>query len=122
MIKLKSPCIINGLHVTEIHVNAGINSSIAPTINAVYALCHKPETITEPQITQDNAPMPFWETHGRCEANNANWSPKTIQLLSDLLMSMEEDLLPLHFVIDEPKEEIDDDDTFLGGEEATPQI
>lgn len=77
-------CRINGIHIMEVKIDgvgqAGYN------MGAVYATLEK---------TGDQQAL----THGRCTAVPKNWSAETKRLMGELLLSMEQDLLPRHFKI-----------------------
>lgn len=90
---------INGLQVTEVTIT---QMPRAPRImNAVYAL----GSFKEMQATDElgRPTVAITGVHGRCTAKMddpvapVEWSKQTMKLLSELLDSMEEDLLPRHF-------------------------
>lgn len=58
-------------------------------------------------------------THGRCTEDSKGWSTRTWDALHELINSMEEDLLPLHFKI---KEEVDERTESGGLGEGVGQI
>ena len=77
---------INALQVTEIEIsNFPDHGTI---VNATYAL-----------VDYDEKAKKVVHTHGRCTANTNNWSPETLDLIQELIESMETDLLPRHFAI-----------------------
>jgi hypothetical protein len=95
----KGECKINGIHVTEVTIknlhptSVGVQGQeMSPVMEAVYATIEgkeeKKELGTRSSVVH---------THGRCTAYPSNWSKDTLQLLRDLLESMEIDLLPRHF-------------------------
>lgn len=106
----RSKCRINGLHVTEVTVEAMPN--MQTKMNAVYALG---------EISKKPEGSLIVGTHGRCSAYTNNWSKTTLKLLDELLSSMEEDLLPRHF---EEVTEMEDEDAGIkpGEDEESRQI
>ena len=75
---------INALQVTEIAVT---NFPDAGTVmNATYAL-----------VECDPKTGKVIGTHGKCTANPKNWSNDTLELLKELIASMENDLISRHF-------------------------
>lgn len=87
-------CKINGLQVTEVTIKDLPNAQ--RTMDAVYALG---EFKKLPALDERGLPVTaLTGTHGRCTAYTTNWSENTMKLLAELLSSMEEDLLPRHFV------------------------
>lgn len=81
---LEHSCKINGIQVTEVTIKDLPNGQ--RTMDAIYALG---EYKSEKHLLTG--------THGRCTAYTQNWSESTMKLLTELLSSMEEDLLPRHF-------------------------
>lgn len=99
---------INGVHV--MHLEA--NFAQMPTMNATYALGMGAESSDGVHVLH--------ETHGQCSAYHTNWSPHTLALLGELVKSMEQDLLPVHFKVDQMEE--DNERIGIGGQQETPQI
>ena len=89
MITTEAECRINGVHVTEVKIESSVEAEQV-AMSAVYAtleaLADKPGG--KPRLAY---------THGRCTATPNNWSNKTLDMLRDLLKSMERDLLSRHF-------------------------
>lgn len=86
---------INGIQVTEVDIRA--LPGRPQTMDAVYALGDFTE---QPGAGTDGDPrFSLQHTHGRCSANTNNWSERTMNLLEELISSMEEDLLPRHFEV-----------------------
>lgn len=77
---------INALQVTEISITNFPDSGTV--VNATYAL-----------IEYDHKATRVIGTHGKCTANPKNWSEDTMQLMKELIASMEADLTPRHFAI-----------------------
>jgi hypothetical protein len=75
---------INAVQVTEVTVSNFPDTGTI--VNAVYAL-----------VEFDPKQGKVVGTHGKCTANPKNWSDDTLQLMTELLASMEADLLPRHF-------------------------
>jgi len=102
----RGECKINGLHVTEVTIknlsplNAGvidveIDPSKPPTgavMEAVYATLEAKD-----ERALGKSRFSSIVTHGRCTAVPSNWSQRTLQLLAELLDSMETDIMPRHF-------------------------
>ena len=105
---------INGLHVMEVTVKNHPDTGQALT--ATYALCRGDQRIGDlRQPTRVSA-----ETHGKCTALPNNWSPRTLEILGELLGSMEDDLLPRHFDVGATEES---DERFgIGADEDAPQV
>jgi len=89
MITTESDCRINGLHITEVKAEVPVEGGL-PCMTATYATL---EALAE----KPGLPARLAHTHGRCNAFPGNWSKETIDLLAELLKSMEEDLLSQHF-------------------------
>jgi hypothetical protein len=102
---------INGLHVVEVTIKNLPSTPI--TMDAIYALGVAEKSPTGRAVLQ--------ETHGQCSAYTTNWSKKTMDLLAEMIHSMEEDLLPRHF---ETKAGLEDEDARFepGGDEDARQI
>ena len=108
---------VNGVHVMEAHID--IMSPIFVKMEATYALVRaEKKNPSDPESGLDV------ETHGKCTAYPNNWSEKTVRCLHELLDSMEEDLLPQHFEIDNDTKEAFDDATGTEhrGEEGPAQV
>jgi hypothetical protein len=104
MKRTEARCKINGLVIAEVTIN---NFTDMPSMEATYALLEH----------GSEAPL----THGKCTANQSNWSGRTMDLMEELIHSMGEDLMQVHFNI-EGKETIDGEGTELGGAEGPPQV
>jgi hypothetical protein len=103
---------INALQVTEITVTNFPDSGTV--MNAVYALVEYDHKLTR-----------VVGTHGKCTANPKNWSEDTLQLMKELIASMEEDLIPRHFATQlNPNTEKNDNDkrTEARGLEEADQV
>jgi hypothetical protein len=77
--------IINGLQVTEITI-VNMPKTRGVGMEATYAL-----------LQADPKTKTVLNTHGKCSANMSNWSEDTLKILTSLIESMENDLLPKHF-------------------------
>ena len=115
-------CLINAIHIAEITINntSSLVNGKGVVMSATYALA-----IGDPKTQKVQS------THGKCTATPQNWSKETLEKLSDLIDSMEHDLLPRHFdVMPKPEQvlntlqENDNDETRYetGRHEETPQI
>lgn len=104
MTRTEARCRVNGLVVAEVTIK---NYTDMPGMDATYALLEH----------SDKPPV----THGKCTANQTNWSGKTVELMERLIHSMEEDLMQVHFNI-ERKEMIDGEGTESGGSEGPLQV
>lgn len=82
---VEAECVINSLRIMEVTVKR-VFPEAGTSAEAVYALGQG-----------DVKTKQLLYTHGRCTAVTANWSKRTLELLTDLLDSMEEDLIPRHF-------------------------
>jgi hypothetical protein len=109
MLDADAKCVITGLHVMETNIVHAAGQQ--PVMTAEYVLVAGGSNNTQIQT----------RAQGTCKAPNSHWSPKTRELLQDLIESMETDLLPRHFEVREGMEE-DNERTQLGGVERTPQI
>lgn len=88
---------VNGVHLTEITVKINPSLSAASPSQAemvaTYALVeYRERDPKNPGIGGRKF------THGKCHAYGLNWSKGTMELLGQLIASMESDLLPRHFV------------------------
>lgn len=126
----KGECKINGLHITEVAIknlsplNAGIiDSEIDPNkpptgavMEAVYATLEATD-----ERALGNGRFARVVTHGRCTAVPSNWSLRTLQLLAELLDSMETDIMPRHF---QESAAVEDEDARLepGADEEVGQV
>lgn len=95
----KGECKINGVHVVEATIknlhptSVGVQGQeMGPLMEAVYSTV---EGRAEKKEIGNRSTVVH--THGRVNANHANWSKDTLHLLQSLLESMEIDLLPRHF-------------------------
>lgn len=104
MKRTEAQCRINGLVIAEATIN---NYTDMPSMVATYALLEH----------GSDAPL----THGKCTANQSNWSARTLELMEKLIESMGDDLMQVHFNI-EGKETIDGEGTELGGSEGPLQV
>ena len=77
---------INALQVTEITITNFPDTGTV--MNAAYAL-----------VEYDELAKRVVGTHGKCTSNPKNWSEDTLQILKELIASMEIDLIPRHFAI-----------------------
>jgi hypothetical protein len=115
-------CKINGVHVVSvdvdnmrsIQVRAGVPTS--PQMTATYATV---EGTAEDAVKGTQKTL--LHTHGKCSAQVETWSERTLNLLNELLDSMEQDLLPYHFSEGASAEE-EDARTGLGTNEKPDQI
>lgn len=83
---------VNGVHLTEITITAKLElNQTPPEMTATYAL-------VEYHVRDQKHPDGRKFTHGKCTAYRWNWSKGTLELLEQLMSSMESDLLPRHFV------------------------
>jgi len=99
-------CKINGLEITTADIKRG--SDRRPAMMAEYVLLGVPEN--EPALL-----------HGKQQAVPNNWSPRTQELLKELVDSMEIDLMSFHFEVE--KQEASNAPRFESGEfEETPQV
>lgn len=96
-------CKVNAIQITEVTVDRLPNAPL--TLKAVYALGQ----------VADGAGI--IGTHGKCTAYTHNWSKDTMELLDELMESMEEDLLPRHF--EETAGTEDTDEGIESGEDET---
>lgn len=103
-------CKINGIHIAEVTIKNMPNTSL--TLEAIYALGEMEERADKPVITG---------THGKCTAYAHCWSKGTVELLDQLMKSMEEDLLPRHFELAAGMEDRDEG-IESGEDEAASQI
>ena len=87
MKRVDGRCKINGLLVAEVDIAHMPGKPL--TMDAKYALGVAQALPTGAVTLQ--------ETHGQCSAYTNNWSERTMELLTQLLDSMERDLLPRHF-------------------------
>lgn len=101
-------CKINSVQVTH----AVIEIRQLPTMTAVYGLAEAERLPTGQHTIKD--------IHGKCDAYHNNWSPRTLELLGDLIRSMEEDLLSSHFDVGDTEEK--HERLAIGGHQETPQI
>ena len=105
---------VNGVHVMEAHIDR--LSPLYIKMEANYALVQAvKQDLADPNSGYDI------NTHGKSTAYPTNWSERTLQLLRELIDSMEEDLLPQHFDT-EPKEVSDETGTEYRGEEGPAQV
>jgi hypothetical protein len=104
MKRTEAQCKINGLVIAEATIN---NYTGMPSMEATYALL------------EHGSGMPM--THGKCTANQSNWSGRTIELMEELIESMSDDLMAVHFNI-ERKEILDAERTESGGTEGPLQV
>ena len=102
-------CKINGVQVMSLEVTL----QQLPTLNATYALCRGEKNLATGNYVSQ-------ETHGRCTAYQTNWSPRTLELLGELIHSMEEDLLPVHFDVGTMEDK--NERLAIGGHQETPQF
>lgn len=103
----KGECRINGLHITEVKITneravitrvyneEEIDPTKPPTAAVMEAVYATLEARTDPVAGLNRQTV--LHTHGRCTATPQNWSRGTLQLLAELLDSMEKDLIPRHF-------------------------
>ena len=103
-------CKINGIHIAEVTLKNMPNTSL--TLEAIYALGEMEERQGRHVITG---------THGKCTAYAHCWSKGTMELLEELMRSMEEDLLPRHFELTAGMEDTDEG-IESGEDEAASQI
>ena len=107
------PCLINGLQVVEIAI-MNMPTTTGIVMSADYALL-----VADPKTTQVIA------THGKCSAVHTNWSNRTMAIVTQLIESMEQDLLSRHFDVEatpDEKEGIDDEGIEPTGQEGPGQI
>ena len=105
---------INALQVTEITITNFPDSGTV--VNAVYAL-----------VEYDHKTTKVIGTHGKCTANPKNWSEDTMQIMKELIASMEADLTPRHFATQrnpsmERSNDADETRTETRGLEETDQV
>ena len=110
MIMMSSKCKINGIFVTEITISDRPNAQ--RNVEAVYALG---------EVDKKGTGHLIHGTHGRCTAYTNNWSKDTMEILDQLIKSMEEDLLPRHFEVTAGMED-KDEGIEPGEDEGTNQI
>lgn len=103
----KGECKINGIHITEVkitndravvtraHTEEEVDPTRPPTAAVMDAVYVTLEAKTESGAVMTRQTV--LHTHGRCTATPQNWSRGTLQLLAELLDSMETDLIPQHF-------------------------
>jgi len=100
MLTTEAKCRINGIHIAEVKIEARLDGT-ANSMTATYATL---EAVSDK--ADKNYRMAF--THGKCTAGHGIWSQETAEKLSDLLRSMEADLLPQHFKLEAGLEGIAD--------------
>jgi hypothetical protein len=91
MLKTDSECRINGVQIMQVSIS--ITSLVVEGADAMFTL----ESVYSTIESQEPGNV---ITHGRLEAGNNIWSPKTRTALLDLVRSMESDLLPQHFKVE----------------------
>lgn len=112
------PSKVNGVHVMEIQIDA-MHPNVQ-RMNANYALVVAVKREPEEDSAQFDTDKYTIETHGKCSAYPSNWSARTVELLREMIKSMEEDLLPRHFDIE--SQEGTDERTADRGEEGPAQV
>jgi hypothetical protein len=92
-----SYCRINGIHITEVEIKS-LRAISKPGAEAPAAMTATYATLEgQPGSVAQGTKDSVVATHGKCTAVPDNWSEHTLDLLTQLLDSMEQDLLPRHF-------------------------
>lgn len=117
MIITDSESRITGLQLGEISIKCLKEPNV---MEAKYALVSVSDSITQKLVRQlpHQGPVNV-ATHGACTAYHNNWSAETLKKLDDLIVSMERDLVTIHFMEDRhvQKQRLE-----VGGDEEASQV
>lgn len=98
MRQVEEECKINGLQVREVSSKMGSPFMVDGKMVDQFSL----EVVYTTVSVSDTGAI---NLHGRCTETSSGWSQRTWDLFHELIASMEEDLTPLHFKIEEEIDE-----------------
>lgn len=119
MRRANASCRIDSIHVVDAVIQVRADSTM---MEADYALLGH---VSESELSESGLTKRPPLLHAKNKAYTRNWSPQTLELLYQLLESMENDLLSQHFEVSAPnttKEESDAQGLEPGGHEGAPQF